>query len=60
MPSVFAGRFLYTYDTMHLTEVSQRLNIMTKGAATNQDIELQFATFCLLAIGLPLQTDRGQ
>ena len=54
-PSIFTGRFLYTYDTMHLTEVSQRVNMKAGNFVTNQDWTLHLNTFCLLALGLPQQ-----
>lgn len=45
---------------MHLTEVSQRLNIHTDGTVTNQAVELNYSTFCLLACSLYLNKDRSK
>ena len=55
MPVIFTGCLLYMYDTMHLTEVSQRVNMKAGNFVTNQDWTLHLNTFCLLALGLPQQ-----
>ena len=55
-PSIFTGQFLYTYDTMHLTETSQRVNMKAGNFVMNQDWALHLNTFCLLVLALPQQT----
>lgn len=54
-PSIFTGGFLYTYDTMHLTEMSQRVNMKAGNFITNQYWTLHLNTFYLLALALPQQ-----
>lgn len=51
---------MYCYDTMHLTEVSQRLNKDHHREVTNQDPFFRIETFCRMVLVIKGQSHRGK